>query len=181
MQSNDTPNQVPDAAPLIDASLTGLLTEIISSEDMEGMEKFLNDVGGDLLNSLDGTGLPQLQMPATSMGTSPVATQISTLVPSAQPLLPLLMMQSPHASAPAASQVQTGGNQQDTADRTEADVLIENWRLRVENQKLLAENGLLKWGNGAFIKRVQVLKLKVKELKLKLKGKVCLLDEMSFI
>jgi len=269
MQSNNTPNQVPDAAPLFDASLMEILHEVINPEDMEGLDEFLSDVAGDLLNSPDGTGVPQVQMPSTSM--SPVATaqynpsaqmplmiqtnsqvasaqpllttqmvsmgkvvqltsmkqmgamgqivqsasktqvismgqmvqtasttqsgQTGQYDPSAQPILPLLMMQSPQASAQAASQVQTGGSQQDAADRTEADVMIENWRLRGENQRLLADNQklvvenqkslvancFLNAGNAVFIKRIKVLKLKVKELRLKLKGKVCILDEMSYI
>ena len=119
--------------------------------------------------------------------------------PSAQPILPLLMTQSPDASAQATSQVQTGGQ---GSGGTQQDIMSENRQLHeenqkllvekqnlladkqkslAENQKLLADNSLLKLGNEYFMKRIQELKLKVDELKLKLKGQVCLLAGRFYI
>ena len=268
MQSNNTSNQVPDAAPLFDADLVDLLTEVINPEDMEGLDEFLTDVAGNLLNSPDGTGVPQVQMPSTSMAMSPVATaqynpsaqmplmiqtnsqvasaqsllttqmvamgnvvQVTSMKqmgamgqivqsasktqvvsmgqmvqtasttqsgqtgqydPSAQPILPLLMMQSPNASVLAASQFQTGGY---ASGGTNQDILSENrqlheenHKLREENQKLceenqnvvaenqtvVAENSILKKANQNYMKKIH-------QLELKLKGQVCLHDEMSYI
>jgi len=242
MQSYNTPNQVPDAAPLFDGSLVDLLTEVINPEDMEGLDEFLSDAAGDLLNSPDVTGVPQVQMASTSptqnssqvpsaqpllttqMGSMGQMVQLSSMKqmdamgqmvqlsstkqmvamgqmvqtastmqsgqtghydPSAQPILPLLMMQSTDASVLAASQVQTGGQ---ASGATRQDILSENRQLHDENQKLLlekqkllTENSLLKLGNQYLIKRIQELKLKVDELKLKLKGQVCLLAGRFYI
>ena len=60
-------------------------------------------------------------------------------------------------------------------------LLADNQKLLAENQKLLVETYFLNVGNGAFIKRIQELKLKVDELKLKLKGQVSLLDGRFYI
>ena len=225
MQSNNSPNQLPDPAVSIDPTLANLLIEVISPEDLEGLDELLHLMPGANLNVTDGTGMLQVQtdqmasisptqmssqvpsaqpLLTTQMGSMGQMVQLSStkqmvqtgLIPqydqSAQPILPLLMMQSPDASAQATSQVQTGGQ---ASGGTQQDIMSENRRLHEENQKLLAdnqkllaenqkllvENYFLNVGNGAFIKRVQELKLKVQELKLKVKGQVCLHDEMSYI
>ncbi len=49
MQSNNSPNQVPDPAVSFDPTLVNLLTEVINPEDMEGLDEFLSDVAGGLL------------------------------------------------------------------------------------------------------------------------------------
>ncbi len=252
MQSNNTPNQIPDpAAPT--ESFMDLLNGIDTQEELAAMDRLLEEyriVAEQVQLGTDGAGAIQLLNPiasgltaqsaqsdqATSAQTiSPtqmssqfasgqplLVTQMAQMTsvkqmaqmtsvkqmvvmnqtmqsgqigqydPSAQPILPLLMTQSPDASAQATSHVQTGGQ---ASGGTQQDVLSENRRLHEENQKLLAENQkllaenqkllvenyFLNVGNGAFIKRVQELKLKVQELKLKVKGQVCLHDEMSYI
>ena len=86
MQSNNSPNQIPEPAMNFDASLMNLLTEVISPEDMEGLDELLHLAPGAQLNSPDGTEVPQVQMGSTSMGMSPVATV--QYVASAQTLSP---------------------------------------------------------------------------------------------
>ena len=117
-------------------------------------------------------------MQMVAMGKTMQSGQTGQYDPSAQPILPLLMMQCPHSPAQSASQIQTVGQ---ASGRTYQYVLSENRKLHEENQKLLGENSILKIANGFFMKRAQELKLKVKELRLKLKGKVCILDEMFYI
>ena len=81
MQSNNSPNQVPDAAPLFDATLMSLLKEAICPEDLDGLDKLIEDnrdVVGLIQLGIDGT---EVQMASTS------PTQMSSQVPPAQPLL----------------------------------------------------------------------------------------------
>jgi len=226
MQSNNSPNQVPDPAVSIDPTLANLLTDVISPEDMEGLDELLQmqtdqmaSISPTQMNSQLPSAQPLLttqmvqmtsikQMDVTgqtvksaskmqmiSIGESGQIDLANQYASSALPMLPLLMMQSPNASARAASQVQTVGTQQDAADRSEADVLLENWRLRGENQRLReenqklreenlnvqaenqtvsAENSILKSGNRRLMKKNQ-------DLELKLQGQVCLHDDMSYI
>ena len=246
MQSNNIPNQLPDPAVSIDPTLANLLIEVISPEDLEGLDELLHLMPGANLNVTDGTGMLQVQ---TDQMASISPTQMSSQVPSAQPLLttqtgsmgqmvqltsikqmdvmgqtvksaskmqmvsigesgqidmanqyassaqpllPLLMMQSPNASVLAASQFQTGGY---ASGGTNQDILSENrqlheenHKLREENQKLceenqnvvaenqtvVAENSILKKANQNYMKKIH-------QLELKLKGQVCLHDEMSYI
>ena len=234
MQSNNSPNQVPDAEPLFDADLMNLLHQAISPDDLVGLDELLNEASGaqTLSPTQMSSQVPSAQpLLTTQMGPMGQMVQLSSMKqmdamgqmvqlsstkqmvamgqmvqtastmqsgqtgqydPSTQPITTLLMMQSPDASDQAASHVQTGGQ---ASGGTQQDVLSENRRLHEENQKLLAENQkllaenqkllvenyFLNVGNGAFIKRVQEPKLKVQELKLKVKGQVCLHDEMSYL
>ena len=71
MQSNNSPNQIPEPAMNFDATLMNLLTEVIAPAQYDEMDEFLRDVARDQLNSADGTGLLQVQTgQVASMGQS---------------------------------------------------------------------------------------------------------------
>ena len=106
MKSNNNPNQVPDPAAFLYVSFSYLLNSIINREDIEEAKKILGENWNpmeDQVNSLDGTGVPQVQMASTSMAWIAVAT--AQYFTSAQ--TPLMIQTNSHvASAQTPSSTQ---------------------------------------------------------------------------